>query len=392
MKHPNPETSRTGKRIYFTSYAFLFALLVSMFLSCSGAEEPRELFEEQQSGVCMVLNSYYYEITLPNGVKWYCSGIDEDGDLDNFTLDANEIKQNKAMSTGTAFFIGDDGRLLTNRHVVSPVISGETIKKAARSLLINMRDYLENEKSEYAQQFNYLEQQKSDCFTTDYYGNQYVDRERYNAIINQQNELAQNFSEAQNSVEIIENMDMSALNVTSVNDIGIAYNNTFVTSVSDFLDKNPCVVTKVSDDENTDLAVIQLKNKKTPADKHIFTIRGYNDSGSKSLAQKLTGMFMREAPQELEIDQELVMIGFNAGLVLGNTRQGIQVQMTTGRVSQKPDGDKVLYSIPMLKGSSGSPVIDLWGNVRAVNFAKLSGTETFNFGIPEQRMLKFLEQ
>lgn len=237
-----------------------------------------------------------------------------------------------------------------------------------------------------------MEQSKSDCYSTDFYGNYYVNQQQYSQIEEAQQELAESFYKAQNAVNAIDEMDMTQIRVSSVNEIGIAYNDTYVTEVEDFTEKNPCVATKVSDDEKTDLALIQLKNKTTPQGKHIFTIRGYNDKKSDDFVQKVKDVFVSDGDKELQIDQELIMIGFNAGLILGNTKQGIQVQMTTGKVSQHPDGDRVLYSIPTLKGSSGSPVIDCYGYVRAVNFAKLTGTDTFNFGIPENRILKFLNQ
>ena len=85
------------------------------------------------------------------------------------------------------------------------------------------------------------------------------------------------------------------------------------------------------------------------------------------------------------------MIGYNAGLVLANTEKGISVQMTSGRITQTPDNDRVLYSIPTVQGSSGSPVVDEYGNVVAVNFAKLAGSDNFNFGIPVSRVREFLK-
>lgn len=361
-------------------------------LSCDGAKQPKELFEEQQSGVCIVLNSYYYEITLPNGKKWFCSGIDNEGDLENLTFDEEEADKNRVMSTGTAFFIDEKGTLLTNRHVVSPAISEDVIKKATKTLIVQMKDYFQYEQRQYAQQYNELEQSKSDCYSTDFYGNYYIDQQRYDQIEEAQQELADNFYEAQNAVNAIDDMDMTQIKVASVNEIGIAYNDTYVTKVEDFTERNPCVVTKISDDEKTDLALIQLKTKTTPQGKQVFTIRGYNDKKSEGVVQQIKDVFVSDGNEELQVDQELIMIGFNAGLVLGNTKQGIQVQMTTGKVSQHPDGNRILYSIPTLKGSSGSPVIDCYGYVRAVNFAKLTGTDTFNFGIPEKKIIKFLNQ
>ena len=64
--------------------------------------------------------------------------------------------------------------------------------------------------------------------------------------------------------------------------------------------------------------------------------------------------------------------------------------MTSGKVTQTPDGDRLLYSIPTVQGSSGSPIINEDGNVVAVNFAKLAGSDNFNFGIPLERIRNFL--
>jgi S1-C subfamily serine protease len=85
------------------------------------------------------------------------------------------------------------------------------------------------------------------------------------------------------------------------------------------------------------------------------------------------------------------MIGYNAGLILGTTKQGIKVQMTSGKLTQLPDGQRLLYSIPAVQGSSGSPVMDASGNLVGVNFAKLNGTDNFNFGIPLDKVRQFVK-
>lgn len=384
--------SHTVKKLYRPLFLWSIFALLFAFQSCNREKEPKELFEEQQSGVCIVLNSYYYEITLPNNTKWYCSGIDEEGDLENFTMDLNEILQHKQMQTGTAFFIDKKGKLLTNRHVVNPAIPKETVAKVARTMLAQIRAIARYAQEQYVAQYQSLEEEKNNCIGYDFWGNYTVDEQRLQQIEQQQQELSDEYDQACSVEATLQGMDMTDIRVTPVNEIGIAYNDTYVTQVKDFTEKNPCVVTKVSTDENTDLALIELKSKVTPTGKYIFKIKGYNADQSENFLQKIGNLFSSEKEEDLEIGQELTMIGFNAGLVLGNTRQGIQAQMTIGNVSQKPDGDKVLYSIPTLNGSSGSPVIDNYGYVRAVNFAKLSTTDNFNFGIPEKRILKFLKQ
>lgn len=40
-----------------------------------------------------------------------------------------------------------------------------------------------------------------------------------------------------------------------------------------------------------------------------------------------------------------------------------------------------MYSIPALPGSSGSPVVNMKGELVAVNYAGLNGTQNFNYGI-----------
>ena len=367
----------------------ILALLgLTLISACTKDKDPQTIFEEQQSGVCVVLNSYYYEIILPNGNKWFCKGIDEEGDLDGLTFDESEILKNKAMTTGTAFFIDNNGTLLTNRHVVNPIVSEETIKTAAGNLISAIGEYIQAARIEYAQQYQSLEDAKQECYSYDYWGHVDVNKSRLWEIEAAQQELSNQFNEASEMASNINQISLSAIRVVPQSEIGIAYNNTFVTDVDDFLKKNPCVVVKTSKDEDVDLAKIQLKDKRTPEGKYVFKIKGIAEE-EKNILNVFN--MNKDKDGQLKIGTNLLMIGFNAGLILGNTQQGIQAQMTKGEVTQTPDGSRVLYSIPTLQGSSGSPVIDYQGYVRAVNFAKLKGTDTFNFGIPEKKIIQFLE-
>lgn len=366
----------------------IFALFLAV--SCEQKQKTTaEIFAEEQSGVCLVLNACYYEIHLPTGKVWYCSGIDEDGDLKDLTLDEDEAKKNRSMLTGTAFFINKEGALLTNRHVASPMVTPEQLKQATKSLLSALRDLMEEGRSQLAQQYQELENQKSDYVAYDEYGNQYVDRSSLENIEEQQQELSDNFDELSATIQGVDNMDMNAIRIVPVSEIGIAYNNTFATKPEDFLDKNPCVLVRASKDEDVDLALIQLKDKKTPENAYVFSyIEEMKQQSVVDWAKETLGMTKKR--KELTIGDQLSLIGYNAGPILAETKAGIKAQMTTGQVTQLSDGSRLLYSIPALQGSSGSPVVDADGKLVAVNFAKLSGTESFNFGIPLKQIRKFM--
>lgn len=179
---------------------FLHMILVLLGLAlinaCTKDKDPQTIFEEQQSGVCVVLNSYFYEIILPNGNKWYCKGIDEEGGLDGLTFDESEILKDKAMATGTAFFIDNNGTLLTNRHVVNPTVTEETIKTAVGNLISAIAEYIQAARVEYAQQYQSLENSKQDCYSYDYWGYVDVNKSRLWEIEAAQQELSDQFDEA----------------------------------------------------------------------------------------------------------------------------------------------------------------------------------------------------
>lgn len=358
-------------------------LVLVVFVSCNSAKTSDEILDECGSGVVLIMNKFYYKVTLPTGKVWYFTGFDEDGDMDNWTMDITEIQKNKNVITGTGFFISEDGKILTNRHVAAPSITLSDTKHSVKSMLEALAEMVNLEMQQISEKFDELEAEKNDCYSyNEYDGNYYVDNDKLQEIKDQQEELRTAY---QNDAEVKDNLrsiDLSDLKVEPVCEVGVAYNNTFVTAESDFA---PCVVTTVSNSEAVDLATIQLKDKKTPDDKHIFDV--FDMDAGKGWIERMLG----SDDSDLKTEQKLYMLGFNAGFTLSNTSQGIKAQITSGTISQKSDDNKIMYTIPSLPGSSGSPVVNEYGKLVAVNFAGVTGTQGFNYGIRIDKVRQFVE-
>ena len=133
------------------------------------------------------------------------------------------------------------------------------------------------------------------------------------------------------------------------NKISIAYNDTYVTSTTDFVS---CVITKI--DSEHDLAILQLKDKKTPEGKYVFAVSNDDPLEKYDWKEELTKKVGEDK------NSKLFMTSFNLGPTLALTKEGIKSQFNSGSISQRTS-ERLMYSIPALPGSSGSPVVNLQG-------------------------------
>lgn len=370
-------------------YTLLFALLA--LTACDNRPPtPEAMYKKQASGVVLVLNKFYYNASLPNGQHLYFTGVEEDGTLTNLTDDVNEIRQNCGYLTGTAFFIDNKGNLLTNRHVAQPSIDPELIKQCFQNIAEYAKMIYDSQIREVVDQYRALDLQRRNLTQPTFWGVEAGSEEEIRTIDNEMEQLIARHNELQRERSIIDSQfNSSNITIHPICQLGIGYNDSYVTTEADFMgDNNACSVVRCSQDENTDLALIQLRSGRTSDYCYAFSV-----DEKKSADSFLSSLFTKRDntdTNKLKINQQLYMIGFNAGFVLANTRKGIKVQMTGGRITQLPDGDRLLYSIPAMQGSSGSPVINEWGDLVGVNFAKMNGSDNFNFGIPIQKVRQFV--
>jgi S1-C subfamily serine protease len=340
------------KRLF--NYLILFIILIS----CNqNPPDPSELYQKYRSSVVLIKNEYYFQIGFNNEVFRFYT-IDETGEPTFFENETDAII-NASMIFGTGFFISADGKIATNRHVIFPDSQEDILIDKFHNIFSEVRD-------ETIDYINYCEDIKSslDSIQRNFVLNTQQMQLLNDSIISTQNEIISN-QKFLSDWDRFDKKNTSVLMKTV--SISIAFDNSFVTNSNDFID---CVPISIPENPDLDLALIQIKTKDLPPRvTDFFNINNYDP-------KKIT----------LSINDDVYMIGFNYGITLATTSEGIKNQFTSGRISQEGDNNKILYSIPTLPGSSGSPIIDKWGNLVAINFAKIKETQSFSYGIPVKNL------
>lgn len=352
----------------------LIALFIFVLTGCK--KNPLDIFNEQKSGVVLICNQYYYDLTLASGEHLYFSGLDEKGQFVNLTSNLANIRRQPGVLNGTGFFIDNSGNILTNRHVVAPAVDKVTVKNNINNIIQNYTKYIQALQDSMSQRYAALQQYAQQNIYQDYYGNTRTNlsNEEIFALQQEVETLKAQYEQAENLKNSVWNNILSDnFSIRLHSQFGIAYDGDNINSWDDFM-KRPCSLLRVSEDAHSDLALLQLNSKQTPDGHYVFTVD--NDLATDD--------------KQLEINQSVFMIGYNYGMALAKTDNGIRAQFTSGTVTQQPDGKRVTYSIPSMPGSSGSPVVDDYGRLVAVNFAKSNGSDNFNFGVPLMRVVAFL--
>lgn len=341
----------------------LISLCLTMLVSCKVGTS--EIESKYSSGVVLIQNKGFYELETEHGSIYFADYDPEEEEISGLQVEEDSIEYQ--ISYGTGFFISNDGMIATNKHVVASQLS----EKEAQDMLGKLIVAVQEELKEQFNQLVSLQEQVREGMRYAYNNDNYSDYreldELDDAIIERKNELKEQY-------HALGSIDRRSAELRYHNEVSVAYNDTYVTNTNDFYG---CVVKKISEDD--DLAIIQMKDKQTPAGRHIFTLFDANPLDHYSMGERIAKMFGNDK------NERLYMIGYNLGPALSITEDGVKAQVNEGSVSQK-SAKKIMYSIPTLPGSSGSPVLNKKGQLVAVNFSGLNATQNFNFGIPEESL------
>lgn len=381
-------------------------LLLAIVTSCNSKKTSytqEQLYEKLSSGVVLIQNTYYYKITLSDdsyhSTSYSFSGIDNDNlenvsftSSRNFNGVADSIKR---ITFGTGFFISARGTIATNSHVINPAINKKLAYHALRKYLERLIDY---SNQELERNYHNLE-----IFERELRANNGLNSKGYEMVINGIQTCKEHIELYTNhKTRILYELNLRDCKVELYSEIKIAYNGSQITSSSNLVD---CFVVK--DVPNYDLGIIQIANGKgfwniCQMDSIPTWSYEQEDFENWNVVQNAGSISFFKLPEDKYIfnpfiertfdneESKLYMIGFNEGLDLALTSEGIKAQITQGNISQKTDSIQIMYSIPALHGSSGSPVVNQYGDLIAINFAGLDETQGFNYGIKVERLREIL--
>lgn len=342
----------------FLSLCFALLCCVFTFSACGNMDE-RELQEQYSTAVVMVKNRAYYEIRIPNCPSFYFSHLDPEEGLSNFTTNVNEIEPTEGYGTG--FFVGEDGKIVTNHHVVSGEEKKEEVtdvlKKRIAAILL-----------QYINRYQELKSSLENCETY----MQFTEEGTYEyaELENTHRNITDKIKELEDEAQGLLNIDVDHLRLIYHNEVGIVKNHASGVDKAAFA---PCEILRT--DKEHDLALLQLNTKKTPENCVFFDIPQEDPLVTYTFAESMAQKFGSDK------NKELFMLSYNLGPNISMTKEGVKAQFNKGYVSQT-SSEKILYSIPTLPGSSGSPVFNAKGELVAINYAGFSGTQGFNYGVP----------
>ncbi|WP_136667077.1 serine protease [Flavobacterium sp. H122] len=330
-----------------------------------------EIYEKYKNAVGLVKHEYAYQISIKGGKPFDLSAEA-----------ASALGLNGSAVTGTGFFVDEEGKIITNKHVAEPwlYVNGkyEEISQYPAEVIASFVPS-DLEASEYK---NYIEENYGKYFEETEEA-RYAEEEEYSevaevadssATISNENDSIALAAGIENALKIAAESDIEHL---KPEDIEILPKTVSISiALHDSKDKwIDCKVLEVSKDTEIDVAVLQTANEELPN-----SVANYIDLNTATVDD-----------EHIKPGTKAVLIGYPMGMTLANTRKGIKVQVYEGQINKESDGVSLQYNVTSTHGASGSPVFDECGRFIAVNYAGYDQAQGYNFGIVAKHAIDLIK-
>lgn len=308
-----------------------------------------KIYKTYSPAVCMVWEQYAYRVSFDvpdKEIVNYCYeilGLDEKTNIMVNAKDSTLQLSGSEIYTGTGFFISEDGKIVTNLHIVKPWLSEE----------------------------HKFEQQK-------------IEQRVHLILMRKAQELERN--------SIYYNDQSSALEATilktaipKIKVTGITLSLGIISNGLPFSEENlhECVMYKTPDDPQKDVAVIQVATHTLPTGvKQYVDLKRFQ--AKSNATQQGTGIHVIGFP----------ISTFMALVNTSGEAEVIQNQIQSGEITQDRGDIEFGHNVATYGGASGSPVFNSYGQLVGVHHSGLSqaGVHGFSQAIKIQYVLDLLKK
>ncbi|MBQ9466942.1 MAG: FHA domain-containing protein [Muribaculaceae bacterium] len=274
-----------------------------------------------------------------------------------------EIPLSESLNYGsqysaTAFFIDNEGRMATNRHVGAPWTSLDQAT-AQNALGVWGRAMTQIRKVRNANDYNYNENLTGDAGVI------------WKLILLQASQNGNASATALNG--LIDQFKGAQPKLSGyIESIMVGFPGRNYTHIDEY---DRCYVVKVASDEDTDLAILQMNTKKLPESvKHVFEVSS----------------FYTEAIQPNQT--ELTWIGYPRGNNYNLDNSTLEPNIRQTKCSRNPTGRIFEFDSEVLGGASGSPVFDAkTGQLYGVIFGGRVGSTSYSAACQAKYLKKLYE-
>jgi S1-C subfamily serine protease len=329
-----------------------------------------EIYEKYKDAVVLVQHTYAFEVSIKGSKPFLIEAIGSGND--------------EQTVTGTGFFVSENGKIVTNHHVAEPWKYGNEKGNSEKYIAERIAEILPDSIAE--KEYKSFLEKNWNVYDDE---GDYEDGEDYQNKKDAEAVVAVVKADSASVVKSAENNETSNVAVTpaiaekpqikyvsegdiQVKGISIDISVALHGSRDSWLQ---CKVLKMAQDEDVDVAVLQLTSEKLP--KSVTSIIDLNNAISDD--------------SSIKPGTNAILIGYPMGMTLASTRKGIKVQVYQGQINKESDGVSLQYNVTSTHGASGSPVFNQCGQLIAVNYAGYDEAQGYNFGIVAKHAMSLAE-